>query len=153
MITRDLYARPFFCFALAAAIFVYTVISGCTLTQDARAKLAVQYATLKLIESDDDPAAKAARIRLVAHEALYLTDRDDRVTAALIESAVRRTINWGALSLADRMAADALSTAIREEVEARVGSGDLDPEAVISVQTVLSWVIEASYAIPHAAAR
>lgn len=144
MITRDLYARPFFCFALAVAIFVYTAMSGCTLTQDARAKLAVQYATLKLIESDDDPVAKAARIRLVANEALYLTDQEDRVTAALIESAVRHKINWGALSLADRMAADALITAIREEVEARVGSGDLDPEAMISVQTVLSWVIEAA---------
>src|SRR5690606_24705530 len=108
-------------------------LAGCVLTPEARAKLAVQYATLKVVESAEAPAERAARVRNIAQGAIALADSGDQVSVGLIESAVRARIDWAALSLSDRLAAAALIDTLRIELEGRIGAGELNPDSLVSV--------------------
>lgn len=128
--------------AVVVCVAAGLVASGCASfqTNSAGAKLAVQYATLKVIKRDP---AKAARVTNIVTEAdLILTDRT--ATVALAEAAVRKAIKWEDLSAEDTLLANALINAVKFELEARVGTGGLSADQVLQVRAVLAWITEAA---------
>lgn len=149
MITRDLYARPFFCFALGLTLTIALAISlgGCTAIEQSpvTAKLATQYATLKVIGEGDDSAERAATIREIAADAKRFLDHD-AVTLPGLHAAVMERVDMGSLSPADRLLANALIGAVVAELEARLGSGPgmIPPDDLYQIAEVLDWVIEAA---------
>lgn len=130
---------------LALVVALALTLQACvSVPRDTAARIAVKYATLKVVQHARDPVLKAQRIRSIVSGALALVDSDDSVTLPFVENAVRSRIDWDSLTAADYMAATALIETLRMELEARVGSGELDPDALLPVQTVLGWVIEAT---------
>ena len=126
---------------LIFALFISTGM-GCASfgqNQDA-AKLATQYATLKVIDGD---AERAARISAVIADTLEVLD-NSAITVAAVESAVREQIEWSELDPADTLLANALIESVRIELEARVGSGALDEEQTVRVRAVLMWISDAA---------
>lgn len=133
-------------------LLVLALLPGCAILQpSAAARLAVHYATAKMLENSREPATKALRIRAMIHEALAITDSHEQVSVAMVEQAVRARIDWDSLSAADHMAADTLIVALRTELEARCGGGLLDLDDMVPVRDVLNWVLEAvANAVPVA---
>lgn len=121
--------------------------SGCTaLTQSsATAKLAVEYATLKVIENSapEARAARRAKINQIAKDAKTFVSGQS-VTLALLDAAIRKNVDFSKLSPADALLANALIDAVIQELQTRVGTGLLDPAQVLAVNAVLDWVIEAT---------
>lgn len=126
---------------LVWAILLST-LSGCAVLEGnpATARFAVQYATLKVIKDDH---WKAARVVQIVTQAAELLD-ESSATIALLEAAVRSSIDWDKLDAADTLLADNLIIAVKFELEKRVGDSLLDPEKTFAIKMVLSWIIEAA---------
>lgn len=125
--------------AVIAVLFVPTGCASFGENTDS-ARLATQYATLKVIDGDVD---RADRIEEIVARSLTVLDGGS-ITVAAVESAVRSSVDWSSLDAADTLLADALIVAVRDELNARVGSGVLDSDSAIQVRTVLEWVASAA---------
>lgn len=132
------------------SLFVFAIgllLSACTAIESnpVTARLAVVYASLKVIESApiSQQAARRARIHQIALDAKTLIS-GEAVTIALLEAAIRDRVDFTKLSPADTALADALIDMVMQELQNRVGTGLLDPAQVLAVNTVLDWVIEAT---------
>lgn len=127
------------------AIVIAVAVSACgTLpTHDASARLAVTYATMKVIEAGDQPVTRAEKVASIARDAKRFLS-GEAVSVGLLEDAVLARISTENLSPADRMLAQALVGAVAAELEGRVGQGLLGADQVLVVNTVLDWVIVAT---------
>lgn len=103
------------------------------------ARLAVTYATLKGIEKGLDPV----RTQAVAESAKAIV-AGEAVTLVGLQEAISTELAGLELSLADRVLADALVSAIAQELQLRIGTGVLSPEQKVEVGEVLQWVIDAT---------
>jgi hypothetical protein len=103
------------------------------------ARLAVTYATLKGIEKGLDPV----RTRAVAESAKAIVS-GEAVTLTGLQEAISGELGGLDLSPADRFLADALVSAIAQELQLRIGTGVLSPEQKVEVGQVLQWVISAT---------
>lgn len=136
------------------SVFVLILIAVFSLTgcqslekSPTTAKLAVGYATLKVIENSapEVRAERRAKINKIAQDAKKFIS-GEAVTLTLLESAIRGQVDFTKLSPADAYLANALISAVIQELQIRVGTGLLDPAQVLVVNTVLDWVIEATAA-------
>lgn len=122
-------------------------LAGCAAIEQSptTAKLATQYATLKVIERGDDQPVRAAKIRAIAEDAKRFLDHD-AVTLPGLHAAVMERVDLESLSTADRMLASALVGAVVAELEARLGDGPglIPPDDLYQIAEVLDWVIEAA---------
>jgi hypothetical protein len=128
----------YFCLAVALA--------GCAtgdLKTDPSARLAVTYATLKVIESGPDSEVRAAKIRSIASEARQFVETD-AISLDQLAAAMRARLAEENLSPSDQVLADALVLTVTAELEARVGTGLLSPEQKLTVGAVLGWVVVAA---------
>lgn len=107
-------------------------------------RLGVQLATMTLIEHAALPAAKAARI--VEAVKAVRTLLDTTTSVGKLRSALLERVAQENPSPAERLAAVELVNALADEVERRLGSGFLSADAIVSVNTVLSWVEDAASA-------
>lgn len=118
-------------------------VSACAMTPDTerRDRLAVQSATMALIERADIPAEKAERIADAVDKARTLLSLAE-VSVQDIRVALSARIAERAehLSPLEKLAANELIDAIASEVEGRIGAGVLSPEQRVSVNKVLDWV-------------
>ncbi len=130
---------------LLLAVVFAAVASGCATFRDNQpaARLAVTYATLKVIEGGDDQVARAQKILDIANDAKHFLD-GDAVTLSALEQAVRDRLAAEELSPADRLLADALVLTIAAELRERIGQGALGAEQRVTVSTVLDWVTQAA---------
>lgn len=122
------------------------LISGCSLLNfktDPSARLAVTFATLKVIEQGDNPELRAQRVAEIAEEARAFVETD-MLSLDQLETALLMRLADEDLSPSDRLLADALISAVIAELEARVGSGFLTPEQKLTVGEVLGWVSAAA---------
>lgn len=130
---------------IAALAFGLMLVSGCALLsgeQTARERLAVQYATLKVI--DGDPA-RAARVQaLVAEARQYLTGGAE-VTIARLDAEARARIDWQRLEAADRLLLEAVLLEARQQLTERLGAGVLDEGQRVALDAVLGWIEGAAY--------
>lgn len=132
---------------LLAAVMVGFSLAGCaslgTTASQAYEKLAVEYATIKVVKTGTTPAArqaKQAKIIAIATQAQTLL-ASPSVTLALVRVAVNTQIASLHLAAEDQMVADVLVQVVADELAAKVGAGVLKPTDVVSVNTVLSWVV------------
>ena len=128
-------------FAAALSLLV-----GCASIEEnpATAKLAVQIATLKVIERAEDQDHRRQRIVELAEEALALAE-SEAVLVSAVEAAVREAVQWGNLPPSDRLLADYLITLVATELNERVGDGNwLTGKRLVAARQVLAWVVEAA---------
>jgi len=134
--------------ALVAAVGLICgfLMQGCaSLGQNvATEKLVIQYATMKVIEADQDAMAeRAGKIDEIArHAQLFLNT--DTADIALLSAEVHKRLPAD-LSPADRVLANALIDTVMAELQARVGSGLVPPDKKLQVNAVLGWIREAAY--------
>ncbi|MCR9260764.1 MAG: hypothetical protein NXH95_13640 [Pseudomonadaceae bacterium] len=121
------------------------LISGCANNDlnPRSADLIVKYATMKVIEKADDPADKAIRIVAVAEQALEVASTEG-VLIAVVQEAVKESIDWASLSPADTLLANELINLVAEDLNDRVDSGVLEGESMLTARRVLEAVIEAT---------
>lgn len=126
---------------LAAALVLGLYLAGCSTIErhENTARLAVTYATLKGVEKGLDPV----RTRAVAESAKAIVS-GEAVTLAGLKEAISAELAGLDLSPADRFLADALVSAIAQELQLRIGTGVLSPEQKVQVSEVLQWVIDAT---------
>ena len=129
--------------SLIVSFVAVLALSGCATlgTGAAGEKLVIQAATMKVIEADEDRAAKAAKIRAAVDQARVWLDVGG-ITLADLRSAMLARI--GGLEPSDRLLAAALIDAVAVELEARIGDGILDADKRVRVNAVLSWIAEAA---------
>lgn len=135
---------------LLTATLLAIALAGCSTLgdgdtrNDLAAAIAIKYATLKVIEQADEPTAKASRVIDIASQARQMVDSGTVTLIPALELAVRERIDWQDLSPADTLLADALITAVRMELEARVEGGSLSGESVLALAVVLDNIVEAA---------
>jgi C4-type Zn-finger protein len=125
------------------ATFCALTLAGCTTTSipPIAAQVAVQYATLRVLE---DHPEYAPRILEITSSVRQAAAGDASATVAMIDSLIRSQINWSKLSPADAMVVNTLLLAIRSELEQRIGSGVLDSQAMLTIAQVATWIEQAA---------
>ena len=98
---------------------------------------------IKKLDTDEERAARAHRIVVVAETAKAVADGES-ITVAIVEQAVRDAIQWDELNAADQYQVEMLITLIGDEVESRVGAGILEETALTAVDVILDNVIMAA---------
>ena len=107
----------------------------------ATAKLATQYATIKIIDGD---RAKAQRVRKIAKEAKKYANTKPQLTVDRLIDEVKAQINWGYLDAADTLLVNALIDELSLRLTERLGSEPLPKDLRLAVDTVVDWVISAA---------
>ena len=105
------------------------------------AQVAVQYATIKVLQNNPDRAPRVIEIATYIREN---AGNEQAATVALLEAAVRSQIDFSKLDPADAMLVDILIATVREELIARLGDGPLSPEHVLVVAQVAGWIENAA---------
>jgi len=128
---------------LVATIAAVLFLSGCASNslQPIAAQLAIQYATLKVLENNPDYAPRVVEITRHVRE---VASGDASATVEVIDGLIRSQIDWSKLAPSDAMIVNTLLLAIRSELEARIGNGILDPEALLTVAQVATWIEQAA---------
>ena len=129
---------------LIFALVFLVGLSGCSLLEvvaEDQNQLALQYATLKVLERDD--VSKERVLELVGKAKTYVNDGDSITVTALVSEA-RKKLYASSLSPADQMLIEAILARAQERIEARLGDGVLDPDHRVQLMTVLSWIESAA---------
>lgn len=131
-------------FVASFLVCALLLAAGCAIlnSNESGARLAVQYATAKVVDGD---AAKGEKVREVVAVARERVTGSPDVTIAELDIAVRKQIPWDELDTADALLADNLIAEIRAELERRVGNGLLSDKQRLQIAAVLSWIDRASY--------
>lgn len=127
-------------FKVAAVLGLALAFAGCSFLQSIEPdtkQLAVQYATLKVIDGDSD---RAARVVDLVQEGRQYVESGASVTVAALYEGVRDRIDWQSLDPADRILIEAILTRARERLREEIGVGLLDPDQQVKVLTVLDWI-------------
>lgn len=130
--------------ALFGVLICQPVIqTGCSTigSQPTLTRLAVQYATVKVLENNPGRAQRVIEI------ATFIEDNAGSSTAtsvAILTTLVREQIDWTKLDAADTILVNALIDMVATELTARLGSGPLSPEQALVVKEVASWIKQAA---------
>lgn len=129
---------------IALLVCVSVVMSGCAGVTRAveesptTARLAVQYATMKVIEQSSH--ITAADVLDHVERVRSIVTNDKPITLAALTNEVREGIRWDRLSPADAMLLDALLMEAEAQLWARIGEGLLSAEAKATISTLLDWI-------------
>ena len=126
-------------------LFLATVsMSACSFLGEhkATAKLATQYATIKIIDGD---RAKAQRVWEIAKEVKKYANTKPQLTVDRLIDEVKAQINWGDLDAADTLLVNALIDELSQQLTNRLGSQSLPKDLRLAVDTVVDWVISAAH--------
>lgn len=134
---------------ILVALLLAIALAGCASLQPTgkseTPRLAVQYATLKVIEQAKDVTA-AGVVEHVQRVRDVVNGNVELPLARLVEE-VRGPIDWDALSTSDRLLLDALIAQIEHailEVEGPGGDGLIGEERRVRLLTLLDWVEQAA---------
>jgi hypothetical protein len=132
---------------LLAVMLCASIVQGCSVidritAEDTTAKLVVQYAALKFIESGDDPVDRATDVRDTINEALDMTDLSDMVDVRELSGRFRDRVPWDRMQTSDILLANALIDAVSRELIDRFGEVDDPGQRVVNLQIVLGWVLD-----------
>lgn len=130
---------------ILAAVAALSFVSGCASTpQGQRAeRIVIQASVLHIIEQSAQPAQKAQRIVEAVKLARTLLT-DETVTVAALRSALLKRVGERDLPASEKLVALEVINTLSDEVEKRVGSGILSPDSLVTVNTVLDWVSDAT---------
>jgi len=118
--------------------------SGSPTTQQLLAKIAIQQATLRAIQAEENAPERAAAVVKIVDEALVILQgsEDGVITSAELQSALDLALPK-LLSPADKLLVAQLTELIVAEIHARIPAEQLDLP-IAEVSTVLGWVREAA---------
>ena len=130
---------------ISAIIVMFAMLfSGCsvlsTVAEDQN-QLAVQYATLKVLERND--VSNERVLELVAKAKTYVETSENVAVAALVDEARVRLIA-SSISPADQLLIEVILSRAQERIEAKLGDGILAEEQRVQLFTVLTWIEEAA---------
>ena len=133
---------------LAVALSALLLFSGCATTDSGSgrqlvAKLAVTYATMKVIERNPGHAQRIIEISQTVKEA---AGGGKAATVKLLVELIKAEIRWNTLSAADAMIVNLLVDEIGAQLTARIGDGQLDSVNLLVVAEVASWIEQAAKA-------
>lgn len=120
-----------------------SLIAGCATIQEneSTARVAVQYATIKILDGDPE---KADKVEQIAEEVKAYASGEKPVTVdALIEKAATY-IPWEDLDDADTLLVTALLEEIRVRLKERLGDDFVPEDLRVTVDMVAGWVLEAA---------
>lgn len=133
--------------ALVFLSLILLTLGACTVLQSAPllAKMAVQQATLRYIEASPQAQTTQRALQTVrfAKDAKTWVDTD-YVTVPALATAAKDRLAQLDLSPSDRLLARQLVDTIELELQQRLGQQGLSPDARVTVNQVLEWVIEAA---------
>lgn len=124
-----------------AIITAALALTGCASTPDGERaeRIAVQGATVLLIERSERPGDKAARV-VEAIDRLQTILLDTNVTVGDLRSTLLQRVAERELSPGEKMLALEVIAEVATVVETKVGKGYLSAEAIVTVNTVLGWI-------------
>ena len=130
---------------ISAIIVMFAMLfSGCsvlsTVAEDQN-QLAVQYATLKVLERND--VSNERVLELVAKAKVYV-QRSDNVAVSSLVDAARERLDTSSLSPADQMLIEVILSRAQERIEAKLGDSILAEEQRVQLLTVLTWIEQAA---------
>lgn len=126
------------------------VLAGCsfveTLQPDTK-RLAVTYATAKIIDTNAD---RAARVLDLVEQGRAFIESDAEVSIDALYSGVMDRIEWQKIDPADRILIEEILKNARERLKDEIGIGLLQPDERVKVVKVLDWIESAAsrYAAP-----
>ena len=128
---------------LSAIIVMFAMLfSGCavleTIAKDEN-KLAVQYATLKVIDGDTQ---KADRLKSWLTEARNYVDNGAEVSVSYLAEEARIRIKDKISDPADMLLAMAVLNEAERRIGERLGEGPLEQEQRVNLLTVFDWIEE-----------
>ena len=97
--------------------------------------IVVQQSTLRFIGDDVE---RAERVMEIAEQVGEYTA--GTVTVALLIDYTRAQVRWDKMSLADAALLDSLLMQLSFSLEDKMGTGELSPEDLVNVQTVVGWI-------------
>lgn len=121
-------------------------LSGCSVLNTVAEednRLLVQYATLKVIETDDNVTGPGV-VSLIERAKQYASG--ESVTVSALVDAGRARLADSGLSAADKLLVNSILAEAQRRLEARLGGGVLNEEAQFKLITVLGWVQDAAAA-------
>jgi len=126
--------------SIIALTLAFAFITGCsvlsTIAEDEN-KLAVQYATLKIIDGDTE---KADKLKGWVTEARNYVDGSAEVTVSYLADEARARISDKISDPADMLLAMAVLNEAERRIRERLGDGLLKQEQRVSLLTVLDWI-------------
>lgn len=130
-------------FAVYGLILVLGVLYGCATLAErpATARLVVTYAVGKYVEAAVQPAERAQRVTAVAVNVLALADSTQTLTVDLLKAAALSQLPAN-LSPADKAMAGAVIDAAVEALRTSIKTGDIPPDQLLTVKSVIQWVID-----------
>ncbi len=125
--------------AIVLGLIVALGLSGCT---DTQSKLAVTYATMKVIEQTGG-GESAQTIKDIATKVVSVAEGEG-ATVELLKEAAMKEVAKLELSPADRILAVYLVDAVAEEIKGKVGIGVIDADQILKVKDVFRVVVDAA---------
>mgnify|MGYP006428165319 CR=1 FL=1 len=133
-------------------LMLSAILSGCGFLQSIdfngrglAARSAIEVATLKFIDGDQD---RAQRINEITSEILAVADRgkEEAINEALnrIENKLRNEIVWSNLDDAEALLINRVIDVARNEIEERAREGTVDKSVKVAAKTVLEWIRDIS---------
>jgi len=143
--------KMFVPFALIMTLFVITAgLSACStlLSKDPAVstleQVAVEYAVGKVVEAGQSPAdriARAQQVKTIA-TAIEAIAAGDKTTIAQLEQLAAAKIATLNLQPSDLLLANALMTAVVNELAGKVSTGVLSSSEILILDQVLGWVVQ-----------
>lgn len=135
--------------ALCLIVATVVVLSGCSTIQQQiennpdASKLAVQVATMKVIEAGNNAHERAVTTRSIVSAAKVWLDTEE-VTVDLLHDKVMERVATLSLSPSDKVLVTLLADMAVAELKKRVGDGLIPADKRVTVNQVLSWVDDAA---------
>jgi len=120
--------------------FLMLTLAGCGTLKtvaEGQNKLAVQYATLKVLEQDN--VTNERILALTAKAKLYIKS-DVSVTVSTLVDAARTKLVSSDISIADQLLIGVILNNAQQQIEARLGSEALADEQKLQLLTVINWI-------------
>jgi len=128
---------------ISVVIIMFTMLfSGCAVLKSIAKdenKLAVQYATLKVIDGDTE---KADQLKGWITEARNYVDTSAEVTVSYLADEARVRISGKISDPADMLLAMAVLNEAERRIRERLGEGPLEQEQRVNLLTVFDWIEE-----------
>lgn len=120
-------------------------LAGCS-SQSPVTRLAEQYAVQRGVsEYINGSEAKAQRVADVTAKMLERLEGDlSSASVNAIASALKASISWQSLDPIDADLVMALIAEIELEIDKRIAGGELPPDALVAIRTVLMWAQSAA---------
>lgn len=127
--------------ALIVACVAVTVV-GCGTIQKHQlaSSVVIQGLTLRAIEESGNRAEKANAILSAAEDARVMLDMEG-VTLDQLTAKMRQRIAQSDSELSEKLVLSSLVDVAEQTIDAKISDGMLDPEAKVTVNQVLGWII------------